>query len=211
MICISLGNIDFDEALKLASEVQMMEFRADLLDWSAAQYEALFGLIPYSLYTFRPGLKTEDERLEFYSFAVECGVNFIDVEIEASPEFIFDIRELIRNSKTDLILSYHNFEKTPDVTELTKIIENCYNAGADLVKIACMVNDQVEAANLLSLYQLPGRKVIIGMGQKGKIVRLAAEHLGAEFSFASPGKAMGTAAGQMTWREMDKINKILNS
>ena len=211
MICVSLGIIDFDDAIKLASKVQMMEFRADLLNWSQGEYNKIFGLVPNNLFTFRPGKRSDDERLELYRFAIEESVDYIDVEMEATPEFISEIRKMIRISNTELILSYHNFDKTPDFTELADIIENCYNNGADLAKIACMVNEYSEAADLLSLYKLPGRKVVIGMGQKGKIVRLASIFLGAEFTYAAPEKGLVTAPGQMTWSEMEDIKKILNS
>ena len=211
MICVSLGIASCDDAIKLSSKVQMFEYRADLLKWTEEEYIKIIGLVPNSLFTCRPGVKTDHERLELYRFAIENGVDYIDVEMEAQADFLSSIQSMIKNTDTDLILSYHNFDLTPDSDELGYIHQTAFMQGADLVKIACMVNDQADAARLLSLYQLPGRKVVIGMGESGKIVRLASVFLGAEFTFASIDKGLSTAPGQMTWQEMEKINEILNS
>jgi 3-dehydroquinate dehydratase I len=211
MICLSIGKMDFGEALELTSTVQMIEFRADLLNWKVRDYAQIIPLIPNSIFTFRPGKISDIDRLESYKRAIASGVKFIDVELEASPEFIGSILEMVKGSATELILSYHNFDATPSMDELRSIISTSFSLGADLVKLACMVNNHADAARLLSLYQETGRKVVVGMGEKGKIVRLASVFLGAEFTFASQNKESATAPGQMTVQEFQTIINILNS
>jgi 3-dehydroquinate dehydratase I len=211
MICVSLGNTDFEDALELSSKVGMMEFRADLLDWSPEEYVKIIGMIPVSLYTFRPGLISDKERIEHYRFAIDHEVNYVDVEIEASPEFLSEIQQMIKNTRSELVLSYHNYVFTPDVNELEGILINCYRKGASVAKLACMVNTHADASNLLSLYAFQGRKVVVGMGEKGRIVRLSSCLLGAEFTFAAPDKGLATASGQMTWQEMEKILNLIQS
>ncbi len=211
MICVSLGITDFHDAIKLAKELQMLELRADLLNWSGDEYSRIIDIVPYSVFTLRPTEKSDDERLELYRFAIENKVNFIDVELEACDNFIGEIKKIIKNRDTELILSYHNYHITPDTKELNKILKQCYLFGADVAKIACMSKSYADAARLLSLYQEGGRKVVIGMGESGKIVRVASLLLGAEFTFAASGTETVTAPGQLTWSEMKDIYKILGT
>ena len=48
-----------------------------------------------------------------------------------------------------------------------------------------MVNVNRDNSKILSLYKAPGRLVAIGMGDLGKISRIVAPFLGAEFTYAS--------------------------
>jgi len=54
---------------------------------------------------------------------------------------------------TRLILSSHDFERTPPRAELHAKAAAMRAAGADIVKIAAMANDIGEAADVLSLLQ----------------------------------------------------------
>ncbi len=55
--------------------------------------------------------------------------------------------------ETRLILSSHDFEKTPPRAELHARAAAMRDAGADIVKIAAMANDITDAADMLSLLQ----------------------------------------------------------
>jgi len=210
MICVSLGNIDFQSALKVAETAGMIEIRGDLLSWSREEYAMIIGMARKSVFTYRSGEhETETERLDIYRFAVDNGADYIDIEMDASPEFIKTLRQYTRNLKTEMVISYHNFDETPSVAEMKVIMGQCLNSGADVVKIATMVNEYADAAGLLSLYREPGRKVILGMGEKGKIVRIASEFLGGEFTFAAPDKGGITAPGQLTVSDMELIINMI--
>jgi 3-dehydroquinate dehydratase-1 len=92
---------------------------------------------------------------------------------------------------------------------LESLLSDCYLAGADVAKIACRVYSPADAARLLSLYNISGRKVVLGMGKAGRITRVAATLLGAEFTYASSGGGEDTAEGQLSIDEMkDIIKKI---
>jgi len=210
MICISLGNLDFHEALKIAEKAAMIEVRGDLLSWTREEYAMVLSSSQKSVFTYRLSeIIQETEVLGMYKFAVDNGADYIDTEMDASPEFLKTIKQYIKNSKTELILSYHNFDITPSVAEMKVITDQCVNMGADVVKIATMVNEYQDAAGLLSLYREPGRKVIVGMGEKGKIVRIASVFLGSEFTFAAPHKGGLTAPGQLSVDEMEQIITLI--
>jgi len=210
MICVSLGNIGFQEALKISQRVGMVEVRGDLLSWTREEYALILASANKSVFTYRlSGLKTEKEVLEMYKFAIDNGADYIDTEMEASPGFLKSIREYLEGSDTEFIVSYHNFEKTPSVAEMKVITGQCQHLGADVVKIATMVNEFSDAAALLSLYREAGRKIILGMGEKGRIVRIASLFLGAEFGFVSPDEGGKTAPGQLSLREMEQIINVI--
>lgn len=211
MICVSLGNMSFAEASKIASEENMVEIRADLLHFSYKQLTELLLLANKSIFTCRPGNYSDSERKELFTMAIENNASFIDLEIESEENFLAEIKSLIETSHTELILSYHNFLETPSVEELSRILSSCYLSGAELAKIATMIRRNEDLQTLFSLYSKPGRKVLIGMGENGIITRVAATFLGSEFSFASPENSEKTASGQLSVGEMKEILKILKA
>jgi 3-dehydroquinate dehydratase/shikimate dehydrogenase len=56
---------------------------------------------------------------------------------------------------TKVILSNHNFTSCPEASALKEQAKKMYEAGADIVKIATMANDIVDAAKMLSILQNP--------------------------------------------------------
>ena len=57
---------------------------------------------------------------------------------------------------------------------------------------------------------MPGKKVILGMGSRGRITRLLGPYLGAEFTFASTGRNEETAPGQLSVQELIEIYKVID-
>jgi len=209
MICVSLGNIDFDKAISIASGKELVEIRADLLHFDQPQLSALMKASRKFVFTCRKGDYSQEERKEMFSLAISAGADFIDLDIENDPAFIDDIRKLLINSKTELIVSYHNFERTPEIDDLSQILTNCYEKGAAVAKLATMVNNNEELKTIFSLYRIPGRKVIVGMGEMGIITRIAGPVMGSEFTFASIDAEKTTAPGQVNIDDMKDIFKIL--
>ena len=209
MICVSLGNISPEIGLQICKEVKMVELRADLLKWSLNDYEKIIKAGVRTIMTCRTGPYDDQERIEIVEFAAKSGVSYIDIELESDDHFRQKILEIKSNYNTDLIISYHNYDHTPEKQELEMIIDECYIKSADVAKIACRVYSSSDVARLLSLYERTGRKVIIGMGNAGKISRLAGMMLGAEFTFASVTDETKTAEGQIDYRTMNKIYDLL--
>ncbi len=211
MICVSLGNTSLQEALQICNEVKIVEIRADLLMWSLDDYEKIFSTGVKSVFTCRPGSLSDKERLELFNFAAKSGAAFIDIELESDLEFRDNVLEIVQKYQTELIVSYHNFESTPDKNDLEEILDSCYLKSADVAKIACRVYTPSDVARLLSLYEKTGRKIIIGIGNIGKISRIAAGFLGGEFSYASSSVEGKTAEGQIFYKTMYKISELLKS
>lgn len=210
MICLSIQNRDQLSALK-SGEVSYVELRFDLLKESPGQIIPLLDKELKIIATCRPGHFTEEERIDILRESINLGVSFIDIEIETEDSTVDSLKQLAAEHKCEVIVSWHDFNSTPDKPELLAILESCYNKGGDIAKIASMVNHRVEMVNLMSLYSEPGRKVVVGMGEMAGLTRVAAPILGAEFTFASSGISDETAPGQLTIEELLSIYKIVKS
>ncbi len=210
MICVSLGNISYDEALKVIKSAEMIEIRADLPGMDQTLLEKLLSFPVKKIFTCRPGTFSEVKRIELFRQAVEKNVDYVDIEYENDDEVVGQILRMTSDTSTEVILSYHNFDITPDAIELKKILMRGYKRGATLVKIATMINSKEDILNLFSLHGIEGRKVLLGMGEKGIITRVAAVLLGSEFTFVSPDCDTKTAPGQISKEEMEIIFRIMN-
>lgn len=199
----------FEEALKCAKENEMIEIRADLLHFTKGEYIQLFHSGPKVVFTLRPEDPKNSHRRELFEMAINEEVDYIDLEIESAGRDLEWLKSQCAGGSTAIILSYHNYELTPDPEELKSILKMCFNMGADVAKIATLVNKDEDLVKLFSLYRKQGRKIVLGMGEKGILSRLAALALGAEFSYAAPDSAEGTAPGQLKLSEMKELRNIL--
>jgi 3-dehydroquinate dehydratase type I len=209
MICVSIGHGTPSEAIKMLHKSGFIELRADLLHWTPDQYREVILSGGRTIFTCRPGKYDDSERTGLFEMAILAGARYIDAEIESNGEFLGSLREMITGSNTELIISYHNYKLTPGIDELESILSACYSSGGVVAKIACRACSQADSARLLSLYDLHGRKVVLGMGPDGKITRISAAFLGAEFTFASREEGDATAEGQISYDEMKDIIRIL--
>ena len=190
----------------MAGREPFVEFRFDLLTLTLEQIREVVSAASSCIATCRPGKMDEDHRLEILKTAIQSGADYVDIELGSDQAFSNEIIQSARYHDTTLIISYHNFELTPAMPELEQIIRDCLKAGADVVKIACQVNQAEDLRNLFKLYSRDQRMVIIGMGKLGVISRIAAPMLGAEFTFAAPETGQETAPGQIS---KDKLLSIL--
>lgn len=210
MICISIGNINLIREVN-SLQPSLVEIRYDLMRREPEEVAELLGGSILQLATCRIGHYRDPQRLDILKRAIARGAVYVDVEVESSLEFIGEISRVAKERRTHLIVSYHNFNETPQREELLRILGTCYESGADIAKISCTVNTRSDVARLLSLYDEPGRKIVIGMGDSGKITRLAALELGAEFTFASLSEESSTAPGQLTFQELTDLQKKLHN
>ena len=206
MICIPLGGIGFEDCLAMARKEAFVEFRFDLLTLTMDQVKAVVTEARSCVATCRPGNMDDARRMEILQTAMLSGADYVDVELETDLAMRSALIRTARQHKTAVIVSYHNFDLTPDLVELKEIVNGCIEAGADVVKVASQVNNPVDLQNLFKLYSKDLRMVIIGMGEKGIISRVAAPLLGAEFTFAAPTAGKETAPGQIS---KDKLLSII--
>jgi len=138
-------------------------------------------------------------------------VDLIDIELfeedgsldEAKMEFLV---ETAHSNNKKVILSNHDFDKTPDVDAIIKRLEAMERLGADLPKVAYMplakedVNHLMEAIRIVSTSPMRKPFVAISMGEMGQQTRITGGPFGVAITFAAPPSTDGkstTAPGQM--------------
>lgn len=205
MICASIAEKDLNKCIESIVKVEMAEIRIDLAEFNNEEIKKVFSLGKKMIATCRPGKIRDEERAEVLKIAIGAGATYIDIEYDAPKEYKNDLIDFAHSHQCDVIISYHNYEKTPELEELESIVHNCYAQGADLAKIATHVNVNRDNSKILSLYKAPGRLVAIGMGDLGKISRIVAPFLGAEFTYASLNDSDATAPGQISYERLNQF------
>lgn len=207
MVCLSIADVSADEAMNILAKVNLAELRMDRIDFDKKNIGRLFSSKAKTIVTCRVNEKiNEDERRNIIIEAIENGASMVDIEVENSDDFKNEIIKTAKKNKCTVIVSYHDFDKTPVMRELEQILTWCFESGADIAKIACRANNVEDAARLLALYSFGKPIISIGMGDAGKITRIAAPLLGAPFTYASAEDAKKTAPGQI---EADKLEAII--
>jgi 3-dehydroquinate dehydratase type I len=153
----------------------------------------------------------ERKRLSFLQEAIDLGADYIDVELATERS---SLQGLIRNKRgTQVILSFHDFRRTPSPKELQRLFGQMIRLGADVIKIVPFAKSWEDNLNILSLipFAKARRQKIVAfcMGEKGKISRIFSPFLGAAWTYASLNQSRASAPGQLTVRELTDIWKTM--
>jgi 3-dehydroquinate dehydratase-1 len=211
MICVSIADVTVDEACRIIGEHEISEVRLDRIKFAESDLERIFST-GRTVATFRPvdGIDNE-KRKGILKAAIKYGASYVDIEVENNDAFKSELKDAAAGTGCKSIVSYHDYSKTPVMRELEQLISWCFEGGADLAKIACQVNCTGDAARLLSLYSLGKPVISIGMGEIGRITRVAAPLLGAPFTYASLDTARETAPGQIDSATLKKIIDLIGN
>lgn len=163
-----------------------------------------------TIVTFRPkwegGRYDGDEapRLAALKWATLLGSRFVDVEVLASPYFFAASAKIPVPLTTSIILSHHDYEKTPDFETLRRMVEGMFEAGADVAKIATTATRDGDASVVLSLAATTrtGPCIALAMGEKGLASRILAPKYGSFLTFGALGKGRASAPGQPNLRDL---------
>lgn len=210
MICASIANIKFDELWAIVSEFDMIELRLDLLNFNNQEYQQIYSLGIPIIATYRYGICVDELRIKALQEAIVMGASFVDIEIDASPDFVSEMMRFAKENSCKTILSYHNFKLTPSINQLTALVEKSRALQSDYIKIACLAKSKKDVARVLSLYENTNKLIAFNMGQIGKVSRVASLFLGADFTYASVSKKNITAEGQFTYKEIKVLHKEIN-
>jgi 3-dehydroquinate dehydratase-1 len=209
MLCVSISEPSVKKILNLINKSEIAEVRLDLMDLSDQDIEKVFSGEGKIIATCCAGKFSDEQRKKKLEKAIESGASYVDIEIDAPDAFKEDLISSAHKHNCKVILSYHNFNETPPTDELAKMVDACFAQGADIAKIACLAKSESDAAIILSLYAKYKNLVALGMGENGRITRVASLLMGAPFSYVSTGTAKETAAGQITRKQMEKVLKGL--
>lgn len=216
-ICVPLAFVhDWGEPLAqvLQAPCDLVEWRADAfadyadagrtLDVLWALRQAL-GDVPliYTLRTKQEGgeaeVTPEDYRTLLEAAVLSGCCNFVDVEARWP-----DTKGLIAATHKDgagVIVSRHDFERTPDPDGITRMLEALRLCGGDICKLALMPQSRADVLVLMAAAvrfhnEHPEELLIaISMGALGTISRVEAGFFDSAVTFASAGRA--SAPGQV--------------
>ncbi|RJS70700.1 MAG: type I 3-dehydroquinate dehydratase [Candidatus Syntrophoarchaeum sp. WYZ-LMO15] len=144
---------------------------------------------------------SEPDRIGFLISCMDL-LDYVDIELEC--EMRDYVVERAKKQGVKVIVSYHNFEFTPDKDELLGIVSRMKACGADIGKVATMVNDLHDSLRLFELLLDANMRLsVIGMGELGRHTRIIAPIYGSVLNYGSVGGAV--APGQMRVEEMRKV------
>lgn len=208
-ICVSIADVPITTCMQLAATYPLVEIRLDRMKLDTRQIELLAMQCRQWVATCRPGTYTEEERITLLSAAIRAGATYVDIEYEADAGYKQALTGLAKKNQCKVIISYHHFELTPDIDTLNRIVTHSLAMGAHYVKIAVMAHTKADCARIMSLYGKHERLIAFAMGETGKITRIAAPLLGADFTFASFDEEHLTAPGQLTVSQLETIYRII--
>lgn len=200
-ICLSIGNMRYEDIFPYLKVAALAEIRLDLLNLTDEQIRGLFTAHGNLIATYR--CNDSAKMFQTLTNTLDSGAAFVDVDCLTENSIRDAIVAKAKGLNRRVIISYHNFECTPNKDELERIIYSMKSQGADICKVACMANEPLDCSRVMALYEHIPDLVAFCMGDAGKITRLAAPILGAPFTYASVAGA-STAPGQLDYLKMEE-------
>jgi 3-dehydroquinate dehydratase-1 len=227
MICIPIKARTHAGAMRAiersAAAADVIELRMDLIhngrlvaliDHARACDEAVEVLVTHRPEAGGDSLQ-ERSRIDCLKEAVFLGADYVDVELQTDRMLREDLLETVAclQHRTALIVSHHDFQRTPSFRTLKTLFQRCIKAGADIVKIVTWAGSPQDNIRVLGLIADAEREDIalinFCMGPQGRISRIIAPMLGSCLSYVSLRKGGESASGQLTITEMNTIMDIL--
>jgi len=139
------------------------------------------------------------------------GVEYIDLDLKTDKKIIIEIKKQFPETK--IIISHHDFEKTPSDKTLRSIIKKMQEKGADIVKLAVTAKELYDSLRIFALLEeLKSKKqkaICLAMGKEGAITRAAGHLFGNYLMYAPIETADNTAAGQISLSDLKKIKNLI--
>lgn len=221
MVCVPLVGANRDAIIAEAKNIpaiapDIIELRVDAWDFiedtpasleMIREVRATVGDLPIILTCrgdWEGGVKKVSDEAKFalYKAAVKEGlVDLVDVELKYGEEKIKEILSLLEGTNTSLIVSFHDFKRTPHRDELVSILKRQIAAGAHVAKLAAMPLKEEDVLAVLSATlevrrQFPCIPIItMSMGATGAVSRLVGGLFGSDLTFAVGSKE--SAPGQI--------------
>jgi 3-dehydroquinate dehydratase-1 len=124
---------------------------------------------------------SDGDRLQLYETALQqCTA----ADIGLRSAILDEVSKLACRYQKALIISYHNFDKTPPLAELRQVMSKAANYGT-IVKIATMTKTEDDLQTLRELFKenCSAALCVLGMGPLAKQTRLEFPKLGSCFTY----------------------------
>ena len=152
---------------------------------------------------------SEEERVDQLIQAVILGAYIIDVEIDCPA--LGDIVKSVKG-RSRCMVSYHNWDGTPPLEQLSGTVQRQLAAGAEICKVVTMANSAYDNLAVLKLIGLfPWIDLIsFAMGPVGALSRVLSPLSGGYLTYASIDEDSGSAPGQMSVDALRKIYRMIS-
>ncbi|AGF76817.1 3-dehydroquinate dehydratase [Desulfocapsa sulfexigens DSM 10523] len=221
-ICVSIGRSSIDDALAIADSVaaqaDVLEIRLDFLHTPAVSPFVNTLRTPL-LFTNRPDWEggefvgKEEQRIGPLLEAVTENCGYVDLELLAPDDSHQRMRMALQESRTKLILSWHNFKDTPTREELVGRMALMQDKGADIGKIITTAHSHRDVLRVLQLQevaeQLGFPLIAFCMGRPGVVSRVATCELGGYMTYCSVSDDEATAPGQLSVGSLREIHFLM--
>lgn len=224
-LCVPIVGRTGEEVLEQAAKLitlplDVVEWRADWLNENEDAMAVLSALRVAVgnhplLVTFRTAAEggqrqpTPQEYLAFCSDAAASGcADLVDVELFCQDDMAEQVLEAVHRTGVPVVMSSHDFEKTPGRKEMFARLQRMEEMGADIAKLAVMPQKRKDVLRLLDVTlkaqeELECPIITMAMGPLGVVSRVTGECFGSALTFGAGEQS--SAPGQMPATQLRDI------
>lgn len=234
-ICVPMVGKTIPHLIEEANYLKKIDF--DVVEWRADFFQDIINIdkvlealkeirkiLPLKpiIFTFRSSREGGQKEVssDFYvnlnkTISESRLIDIIDVELFNDEKNIKELIEIAHLNNVFVIVSNHDFYKTPSKEEILSRLRKAQELGGDIPKIAVMPTCASDVITLLDATRImkegyaDGPIITISMSGKGIISRLSGELFGSDLTFGSAKKA--SAPGQISVVNLRKIIQLLHS
>nr|WP_277560180.1 type I 3-dehydroquinate dehydratase [Acinetobacter beijerinckii] len=208
-------------------DADLAEFRIDLLDFAADSKQVIalghelknvLGDKPMiaTIRTHNEGgkltISDADYGKTYQAYLKQPFMDMLDVEMFRDQQVVKNTVKLAHDKKVLIVMSNHDFQKTPSEYEIVKRLLKQDELGADILKIAVMPQSKQDVFTLMNAtlkvsQQSKKALLTMSMGKLGTISRIATANMGGSFSFGMIGEA--SAPGQIDVTQLKQFLKTV--
>lgn len=222
---------------ELIDEVRhVMNLEPDIVEWRVDTYDHvedftavhfmlvklrdLLGNTPllFTFRSFQEGGKSETS-VTFYQELIMNAIenkliDLVDIELFLGDVIVKKLVAIAKKNNIYVVLSNHEFHKTPDKEEIVNRLRNMQELGADIPKIAVMPNSTQDVVTLLDATNTMKDEyadrpfITISMGEKGLVTRLSGGVFGSAATFGAGREA--SAPGQLDAKELRRTLELFH-
>ncbi|MCH7382731.1 type I 3-dehydroquinate dehydratase [Acinetobacter dispersus] len=209
------------------ADVDLAEFRIDLLSFASdskqvialgQELKQILGTKPMiaTIRTHNEGgqltISDADYGKTYQAYLQQPFMDMLDVEMFRDQQIVKNTVKLAHAKKVLIVMSNHDFQKTPAEAEIIKRLLKQDELGADILKIAVMPQSKQDVFTLMNAtlkvsQQSKKPLLTMSMGKLGTISRIATANMGGSFSFGMIGEA--SAPGQIDVTQLKQFLKTV--
>lgn len=209
------------------ADADLAEFRIDLLNFASDRKQVIalghelkqiLGTKPLiaTIRTHNEGgqltISDADYGKTYQAYLQQPFMDMLDVEMFRDQQIVKDTVKMAHAKKVLIVMSNHDFQKTPAESEIIKRLLQQDELGADILKIAVMPQNKQDVFTLMNAtlkvsQQSKKPLLTMSMGKLGTISRIATANMGGSFSFGMIGEA--SAPGQIDVTQLKQFLKTV--